>query len=334
MELADKLNSLRHHQQTEILKLVNKFIANNSISPLQKLPEDICCSACSSKHYVKNGLRGNKQRYKCKVCSFSFTTTTNTSIHYLHKTDVWTDFVYLLLKSPVPPTLIELSKQLSLSTKTAHVWKHRFLASLNESDEIVLENEIELDEVFLPFCVKGKLSNDKSTKIIKKEIDLLNSKQNVMFLCVHNRNKDFDFLPIKIQQKGALSLDTIKPVIDLLNIKKDTVVITDKAKATVAYFKKRKDVSHECFKSNGEKTSRLHNNNINSTMSMFNAWSKRFSGFSTKYIWNYLKWFRFHRKFMLSNDLDTIISETVADLAGFNRYVLIPKYYEEFIFAA
>ncbi len=333
MELSDKLNTLRHHQQAEILKLVNKFIANNSISPLQKLPEDICCSACSSKNFVKNGLRGVKQRYKCRECGFSFTSTTNTSIHYLHKTDVWTDFVDLLLKSPIPPTLVELSKQLSLSTKTAHVWKHRLLASLNQSDEINLEGEVEMDEVFLPFCVKGKLGDEKTDKIIKKEIEHLNNKQNVMFLCVHNRNKDFDFLPIKIQQKGALSIETIAPIFNQLNIKKDTVVITDKARATVAYFKKRKDLKHESFKSNGAKTSFIHNNNINSTMSMFYTWSRRFSGFSTKYIWNYLKWFRFHRKFIQTNDLDEMISKTISDIAGFNRYILISKYYESLIFS-
>ena len=33
------------------------------------------CAKCKSNHYVKNGFLRNKQRYKCKKCSYNYTVT-------------------------------------------------------------------------------------------------------------------------------------------------------------------------------------------------------------------------------------------------------------------
>ncbi len=344
MELNDKYNDnirftldkLKFHQQEELLKLLNQFLENNQISPITKAEKHLHCPHCSSTSYVKNGMRENKQRYKCKKCSLSFTATSNTAIHYTHsdKLNKWVDFVYLMFNSPVPPSLAELSQKLSISTKTAHEWRHKLLASLNELEEVKLRGEIEMDEVFLPFIVKGKKGKEKTQRIKDQEEKMISEKKNTVFLCVHNRESDFDFFPVKLQQKGQISAESIKPIIDKLDIKPDTIVVTDKSKATTSYFKDRTDVTHEVFISNGKKTSILHNNNINNTMSLYKKWNKKFNGHSTKYVWNYLKWFRFHRRFLDGRKLELIVDDSVKDDKSFVRYVLIRKYYEDFLFTA
>lgn len=324
------LSKLKPHQKQELLASINQFLANNKITPFTKT--DLSCPNCSSKTFVKNGLFDSKQRYKCKGCSYSFSSTSDTSIHHIHKTDLWSDFIYLLLSSPIPLTLKELSEKLCISTKTAHVWKHKFLSSINEAEQIELNNCIEMDEVYLPFCVKGKRGYEKSSTLMKHEDDLMKGSYNTLFLCFHNRNNDFDFYPLKVQKKGHVSEETVKNVIEKFKIERDTIVITDSAKSSINYFSTRTDITHQTFKSGDKSTQTrfLHNNNINSVMSIYKDWIKRFKGYSTKYIWNYLKWFRFHRKFNDLN-LDVMVSNSVLDIKANIRYLLIPKYYEKFI---
>jgi transposase-like protein len=325
------ISNLLPHQKQRLLDFYNSILTNSKINPIS-LSKNNSCPKCSSTKYVKNGMRGDKQRYKCSNCNHSFTSTSNTSIHNIKKTDTWTDFICIMLESKVPPTLKELSQKLYISTKTAHVWKHKFLASLNKLDDISLRGQVEMDEVFLPFCVKGKRGKEKTTQIKLKEKE--SKKKNTIFLCVHNRNNDFDFLPIKIQQRGNIKAEDLANVIDKLNINPNTIVITDKSKASTKYFKTRDDIQHETFISSGEKTSVLHNNNINNVMSLYKTWCKRFKGYSTKYIWNYLKWFRFHKKFMEYNDLENMVGRSIKDISSFIRYRRIPEYYSDFLFSS
>ena len=333
MKVID-IEGLKSYQQEELMLLVKQFLANNNINFLQKSKEDLKCPSCGSVHYVKNGLYLKKQRYKCKDCRYSFSAVSDTSVHYIHKTDIWTDFIHLMLSYSTPLTLNELSQKLHLSTKTVHVWKHKFLAGINEISEIELNNCVEMDEIYVPFCVKGKKGKEKTLELKETEKVLMNDKYNSIFMCFHNRNNDFDFFPLKVQKKGNVSAETIKSVVDKLEISKGTVIITDSGKSANKYLKTRTDLIHNSFVSNDYSTQNevVHNNHINGVMSMFKKWSKRFNGFSTKYVWNYLKWFRFHRKFV-ETKLDIMVSHSVSDIKGNIRYNLINKFYEQFIYA-
>ena len=237
-----------------------------------------------------------------------------------------------MLESDVPPTLKKLSETLKISTKTAHVWKHKLLASLNQVDEISLDGDIEMDEVFLPFCVKGYMGDEKTPEIIKKEKFIISTKKNSAILCIHNRNDDFDFYPIRIMQKGNPGIKFVEPILDELIFKEDTTVITDESRALGAYFDKNKEIEHQTFKADGDKTSRLHNNNINNVMAAYRRWSKHFNGYSTKYVWNYLKWFRFHKKFKKAQEISNVIIKSVKDIGSAVRYKSIPRYYEDFLY--
>lgn len=333
-----KTKEFKLYQIEEIEKLKARFIESNNLNPLEFPTHTLSCPHCDSHKYVKNGSAHGRKRYKCSntECHKSFSIATNTAIHYLHKTDTWTDFIYLMLSSRRPLTIVELAEKLGVSTKTAHVWKHKLLSAMNETDQIHLSGQIEMDEVFLPFCVKGRRGNEKTKEVKKIENKHKINKKNSVFLCIHNRNKDFDFQPIKIQQKGQLSSEDIGRIVESLEIEKNTVVITDKSKGSCKYFKTRTDIIHEVFKSDGKKTKMLHNNNINSTMSLYKEWSVQFKGYSTKYIWNYLKWFRFHRMFlrMEKEKLEYMVKSSVKDQQGNLRFNEIPNYYEEYLKSA
>ncbi len=99
-------------------------------------------------------------------------------------------------------------------------WRHRFLSSLNQVVPLNIEEEVELDEIYLPFNVKGTLGKEKFDKYVShsseknienefREKEKLMQEENyqVIFLCQHNILGVFDFLPIKIQKKGIVSND-------------------------------------------------------------------------------------------------------------------------------
>lgn len=330
LELDNKIKELKFHQQSEIKALIDKFIEHNKLNPLQ-INHEIKCPHCESKKYAKNGVTSGRQRFKCKSCNKTYSQATSTSVHKLQKIEQWTDFIYLMFSSKTPLTLVELAERLKLSTKTVHVWKHKLLASLNQSDNLLLSGVVEMDEVFLPFNVKGKKGKEKTWQVLEMEEQCLEEKKNSMFLCIHNRQGDFDFQPIKIQQKGQVKSTDIGNVVSKLIIQKGTTVVTDMSKGSTAYFKTRDDINHEVFKSDGVKTKLLHNNNINSTMSMYKGWSQVFNGYSTKYVWNYLKWFRYVRKFQQSSVVDSLVQKSVKDKQSIDRFNKIPTYYEEFL---
>jgi hypothetical protein len=66
-------------------------------------------------------------------------------------------------------------------------------------------------------------------------------------------------------------------------------------------------------------------------MSHYKDWSKSFRGYSTRYIWNYLKWFRYRKIFAEYNKMYYHVQRSVSDKVANIRYWLIPEYYKDFI---
>ena len=74
----------------------------------------------------------------------------------------------------------------------------------------------------------------------------------------------------------------------------------------------------------------IHNNFVNNTMMLAKKWLKGFFGVSTKYTWNYLKWFRFIRLFSFFNFRE-MVGYTVEDKQAYPRYKDIFNDYVAFV---
>jgi hypothetical protein len=71
--------------------------------------------------------------------------------------------------------------------------------------------------------------------------------QNI-FLCIHNRNDDFSFYPIKTLKKGIVSEDDLNLIFNKLELKNRTI-ITDSEPSMKASLKNLDGVNHLTFKS-------------------------------------------------------------------------------------
>lgn len=348
MDIHSKLNELKSFQQGRVEKLIDLLLSNNNIDINNLLDENqMVCRSCGHTHFVKNGHSSKGHaRYKCKECDSTQSNHANTPVYRLKKKELYVDFIELMLSSTKPLTLNEIAEKLSINKNTALAWRHRFLTSLNDVKSLDLGDEIEMDEVYIPFCVKGNLGKEKFEVYDHKNkenrvpndvrlIELDKQNYNTVWMCLHNRKGDFDFLPLNIQAKGHVSSDLIKDAMKSINLD-DKVVITDNNTALAKYIRENTKAEHYTFKSMDVKKGvvkdkGIHNNNINNTMSLYKRWSSSFFGNSTKYQWNYLKWFRFTRLF--NDNVKEMTKCSLKDHESFNRFNNIFDYYIKYLVA-
>ena len=349
IKINDKINSLKDYQKDILNELLDTLLVNNNVDINNILENDLVCRKCGSVKFVKNGSSKGIKRYKCKSCGSTQSIDANTPLYNLKLKNKWVDFVYLMLSEQNPLSCNAIAEKIYINYKTAHSWRHKFLTALNKVNPIKLDEEVELDEIFINFCVKGRIGKEKyenynyknkssniPTKLRLDEIVKMKENQNSIFMCIHNRQGDFDFVPLKIQKKGSVPSKLIEQSLKDYNFSGKTI-ITDEGKPLTKYLKGIKNINHQTFKSSDTKNGKMinkniHNNNINNVMSLFGEWSKAFKGYSTKYQWNYLKWFRFNRLFSGFN-IEIMADFSLKDKESHKRYSNIFGYYEDYMIA-
>ena len=353
-EITDKFSNLKEFQKKKIIEILNKFLSINIIDPDFITEKDMICQDCGSTFFVKNGTYQRKtdnkivQRYLCKKCRSTQFPDVNTSLYNLKLKYKWLDFVYLMLDKENPASAVYMSKALNFSESTGFRWRHRFLSSLNKILPLSVAEEVELDEVYFRFNVKGTIGKEKfdeylgpdnpgniESELRIKEKVMQKEKYQTIFLCSHNRQGDFDFSPIKIQKKGIVSQSDLERVMKDLDLSGKTV-LTDKEPSMISCLKKDKTINHLTFRSSDIKKgvlkdANVHNNNINSVMAKVGLWFKCFRGVSTKYLENYLKWFRFKTLFK-SLKFKEMVKYSLFDKESYPRFMNLFKTYEEFVY--
>lgn len=117
-------------------KLVNSYIPSK-------------CPYCLSTSFKKNGkTKNNIQRYKCLLCNKTFTVLTNT-IFDNHKLPIseWIEFLLNLFSNSSISLTSKVNKNANTTTK---FWlKKLFLLLEDYQDDIVLDGNVYLDEMFI-----------------------------------------------------------------------------------------------------------------------------------------------------------------------------------------
>jgi transposase-like protein len=327
---------LKNYQEKIIERLIGQFSVLNETDVSKFTPlGTMVCVKCGGDFFVKNGTHNDRQRYKCKKCKNTQFADANTALYNLKLKDKWVDFVFIMLDKDQPKTLKKIGELLDINIKTAHQWRHKFLTAISEVQQLEVSQEVELDEIYLPFCVKGRIGKEKydmwykehdprniESELRKEEKIKESEHYQTILLCSHNRNNDFDFHPIKIQKKGIVSQEDLKRTCNL-DLKKKTV-ITDSEPSMKAFLNSIEGVEHKTFKSSDMKQGKMveaniHNNNINNTMTRLRKWLGLFNGISTKYINLYLKWFRFENLFSFS-EIKKNVKTSLTDKMTYSNY--------------
>lgn len=340
MDLQEIKNSLSMLSEADILELqkeLESLSGSNSSTPKsQELRRNILdnklgrCPHCSHSKYVKFGIDKGSQRYKCKSCKRSFTEYTGTWMAGLQRKDKIDDYLELMLQEK---SLDKIKVALLINKKTAFDWRHKILSSLSENDKDDFTGITESDETFFLSSEKGRsVTERKSRKRGGSSKSRGVSNDQVAVIVTQDRKSGLD---LTVATLGRLKKVDIEKAIGNRINPNQTILCSD---AHVSYkgFAIDNKIEHHQLKAvikQRVKNKIYHIQHVNSTHNRVKKWiDNTFWGVSTKYLQQYLDWYRIKEKIKSRNDkLNVFINKASEDITAYQKYQNIGLRYEKLI---
>lgn len=290
-----------------LIKLLNGQVSGESCLDVLTEHQDSAstCPHCHSQKIKRNGKVKNRQRYLCKACSKSFMSTFNTPFYRLRTPEKWFKYFTCMLDSL---TVRRSAADCKIAKNTAFLWRHKFLSLLNIQDKTHLSGIVEMDETLFRYSEKGSrnLSHMRHNRGGDQAGRGRAKGDWVAVLVARDRQENtFD---------KRLESSTGASLYHLLNshIDKDSVICSDGFRAYNVLTNKL-GMAHKAI--NLTKGIRViekvfHIQNVNSYHGRLHGWMYRFNGVATKYLDNYLSWFRFFESNSNPNENSLLLSQT------------------------
>ena len=309
------------------------------------------CPWCESerKSYYKYGMDKGCQRFKCNDCKRTFTEYTGTWLDGLHKKSQVVEYIALMLQGK---SLDKISAKMGINKKTAFDWRHKILSSLEQDRGNEMEGIVESDETFFEESEKGnrvlKLKRPGrkrglSTSEVKKRGI---SDNKVAVIATADRGNG---MSLCVAAMGRICKEDISCSI-AGKLPENTVLCTD---GHISYtctlyevrskgFAKDNKLNHVVLRADLNqhvkkgvylycvRSTRYHIQNVNSIHHRLKKWiDNTFWGVSTKYMQNYLGWFRLNEKLKGSASLaQDFFAQTMLDTDTLKRYSYIGVSYQ------
>jgi len=286
-----------------------------------------CCAHCGHTKYVKFGRDKGAQRYKCKSCGRSFTEYSGTWMDGLHHKDKIDAYLKLMLEEK---SLDKIKEALSINKKTAFDWRHKILSSPEEVDKDKFEGITESDETFLLHSGKGKeqeAPRKRGGASSKKGIN----DEHVAIIVTMDRKGGKDF---GVATMGRLKKKDIENAIGERLCPK-TVPCTG-SHVSFKGFAMDNGLEHHPLRSDLKqrvKQGVYHIQHVNSAHNRLKKWiDEKFWGVATKYLQNYLNWFRVKEYLKGGKDfMGSFAQKCVQDIGTYQRYRTLQKRYDELL---
>lgn len=244
------------------------------------------CPHCKSMHVIRNGHANGLQRYRCRECCKTFSALTGTPLNRLHKRGKWLDQAKAMQDGQ---TLREVARTLQIHLSTAHRWRHRFLVAPNAVQPQALTGIAEADETMFLLSFKGKRSG-------------LDRKARKRGGKATQRGLSHEQVPVPVaRDRAGATMDCVLKATDMATLSaalkpflmKDVVLCTDGSKALAGAARELGVEHHAVNLSAGIRVDGAwHVQNVNAYHSRLKAWVQKFRGVATRYLANYLGWFR------------------------------------------
>lgn len=305
-----ELKLLNNETLEELLNYIGELMTFNSLSsdiPLHcrdsRFSQGKACIHCKSSRIIKFGKLKGKQRFRCKDCGktfndFSVSPIANTKLE-LRK---WVKYAQCMLSGF---SVRKSAKIVEVGVKTSFYMRHRLMDAVRNFMSIGnVSGVVEMDETFLAESFKGNHKKSgfimgrpprKRGKQVKKRGI---SKEQVCIATAIDRNKN---IVMEMVCKGRVSNKDLERLYTN-HLGKDSIVCTDSHRS---YIKFSKDFSLEHVQiARGRHKNGIYNlGRINSLHSDFKVWLETFRGVSTKFLANYLHWYKWLKTFEEDKEL-------------------------------
>ncbi|CAG5079906.1 IS1595 family transposase [Parvicella tangerina] len=304
------------------------------------------CPHCKSEDIYKNGKYKDKQKYVCKSCGKGFGLLTGTCVHRIHKKELWGSFIDMTLQSF---SIRDISKKLGLSIQTVFDWRHKLLSSIENIDSKEFKGIVEMDDVQMRFNQKGRKTgfieekrrtiiginrhgNRQSFRLKKKRKRGISNDQVSFLLCIDR----YGTIETGLLKIGKISIKSLGYCLNdkfVSRFNTDNIFVTDECKSYNLL--QMYGFDHESLNIRRKEWSRgtFHLNTLNNTDGRFKSWIKSsFSSVSTKYLNNYLNYFKV-LKFILDSDnkVEDFIKKSLKDDSTQVRFSKIENSYWNFV---
>ena len=322
---------LSEESQKSLLKELERVHEKESAPQCQQLRRHLLdnrqgrCAHCGHSKYVKFGVDKGSQRYKCKSCNRSFTEYTGTWMAGIHKKDKIDSYLQLMLEEQ---SLDKIKVNLQINKKTAFDWRHKILASIQDSDKGDFTGITESDETFFLHSDKGREVKERESRkrggsASKRGIN----KEHIAVIVTQDRKRQME---LTVATTGRLKKQDIEHSIGE-RLTPQTILCSD---SHVSYkgFAIDNKLEHHALRSDMKqrvKNGVYHIQHVNSTHRRVKKWiDNKFWGVSTKYLQQYLNWFRL--KEILKNSRSYVkqfAQRSVEDINAYTRYKQIHDRY-------
>jgi transposase-like protein len=307
--MSDALR-LSSPQQEEFFSQLGEVITLNTHGSLlheegreKRYSDGVVCLHCGSVHVIKHGMKNDVQRFMCKDCGktfndLSFSPMSRSNI----KTSKWLNYAKCMI---LGYSIRKSARIIEVSVKTSFYMRHRILDAVRNNLGIGnISGIIEMDETYLPESFKGNHQKSGFTmprppRKRGKEVKTRGiSKEQVCIATAIDRTGN---IILEMVTKGRISTRDLKRLYEK-RIAHDSSICTDSHKSYISFAATH--VAHHYRIPRGKhKTGVYHINHVNSLHSKFKSWIRPFNGVSTKYLSNYLYWFKWLQSFNDEKDL-------------------------------
>ena len=350
-QLKSFVSSLSEDELDSLKVIVNSLLRVTDFGAIREntINYKPVCPDCASEHVKKNGHYGDKQKYVCKPCNRGFGILSGTSVHGIRKKELWTQFISLTLESK---SIRFIAKKLKINKQTCLFWRHKLLSSINDAFTKELHGIVEMDDMLVRFNQKGRINNfieeSRRTETVtnrygdrvsqKVKVGKLKrgiSRDQVSVLVSIDR---YSAIGTGMLKRGKMDIKSLNRVFEkglLERLNTDNTVVTDEAKAYVSVLANN-GFDHEHINAGIKQWTKgiYHLNTLNNADRRFKNWIKyNFSSVSTKYLHNYLGYFKM--LFFVLNKSETKMEEllrfSLIDNSTLQRKQNIENKYQEFL---
>ena len=248
------------------------------------------CTTCGAERVVRNGHANGLQRYKCRGCGATFNALTGTSLARLRHRGKWLEQAQVMIDGI---SVRKAAARLGVGRSTAFRWRHRWLEVARETKARQMTGVVEADETYHLQSYKGQkaLLRTKTTRRPRRRGGVgctrgTSAEHTPILALVSRHGEAADHV-----LDGASAAD-IKKVLPG-SLAEDVVLCTD-GSATLKRAARELALEHQAVKTSAGSRVRgpWHVQNVNAYHSRFKTWVRRFNGISSRYLANYLGWFR------------------------------------------
>jgi transposase-like protein len=252
------------------------------------------CPRCGSRKVIRYGFyRCNgisRQRYRCDDCRRTFGDFTGTPLYRTRIPDRWMEYLDCMLDG------LSLRRSAwrmgDMSYVTLFYWRHKILSALKKIDVKTFQGVVEMDETFFRYSEKGSrniIGREPRTRGGRAKRRGISREQASAMVARDRGKQTFS----KVSCLGRVSRTALDRLLGP-RIDGEAILCTD-AHSSYAAFARERGLRHYVLTKKAPVRERIyHIQNVNAYHRRLKSFMAPFNGVATKYLDNYLAWFRFY----------------------------------------